>query len=84
MSYDNWDQEWHLTPQGWIRGSSTYFGRVDSEVPRPADAIETWEQHCDQASGWSREYKTNKQVWHNPDTSEADRDVLRAKFPKPF
>ena len=80
MAYDNLDQEYHLTPRGWITGSSKYVGKVDSEVLRLDDAVETWNQHCDQASGWSREYKTVELIWHDPAKSEAERN---AKFSKP-
>ncbi len=84
MSVDNWDQEHHLTPRGWISGSSRYYGRVDSEVPRPDDAVETWEEHCEQRSAWSSEDRSHRLIWHDPAVSQADRDALRARFPSPY
>lgn len=80
MSYDNWDQEYHLTANGWVVGSSKYYGRTDSDVPRPANALETWNRHCTQASGWSREIYSDTLEWYDPSVSEEDRKTLRAKF----
>jgi hypothetical protein len=42
MSADNWLQEYHLTPRGWIEGTSTTFGHTASRVERPSDVVETW------------------------------------------
>src|SRR5438132_373586 len=66
MSCDDWDQEYHLTPRGWKTGSSKHYGRVDHEAPRPPDAVETWEQHASQTSGWSREIRMQRLIWHDP------------------
>jgi hypothetical protein len=84
MSCDDWDQEYHLTPRGWMTGSSKHYGRVDQKAPRPPDAVETWEQHASQTSGWSREIRMQRLVWHNPAIREEDRKALRSKFQSPF
>jgi hypothetical protein len=74
-----------LTPHGWATGSFRFYGRVQGvPVQRPADAVETWEQHCEQSSAWSREDRTMKMVWHDPAVSQADRDALKARFSEPF
>src|SRR2546428_8923843 len=84
MSCDDWDQEYHLTPRGWKTGSSKHSGRVDHEAPRPWDAVETWEQHASQASGWSREIRMQRLIWQDPAIREEDRKALRSKFQSPF
>lgn len=35
MSADDWLQEYHLTPHGWIEGTSTSFGHRGKNVERP-------------------------------------------------
>jgi hypothetical protein len=85
MSYDSWDQEYHLTPKGWVDGTYKYYGEAQGgEVARPSDAVETWNEHGSQASGWSSEYRTHSMIWHEPAMTEADRKALRSKFPSPF
>src|SRR5438132_373587 len=75
---------YHLTPRGWKTGSSKHYGRVDHEAPRPPDAVETWEQHASQTSGWSREIRMQRLIWHDPAIREEDRKALRSKFQSPF
>src|SRR5207253_233607 len=62
MADDDWDQEYHLTPRGWMTGSAKHYGRVGHEAPRPPDAVETWEQHTSEASGWSREIRMQRLI----------------------
>ena len=53
MSFDDWTSEHHLTPNGWVKGTYKYYGKVQDEaVARPPGTIETWEEHCHQTSGW--------------------------------
>lgn len=53
MAYDRWSREYHLTPHGWLRGTYTFFGKVQgAPVARPEDAGETWTEECEQASGF--------------------------------
>jgi hypothetical protein len=85
MSVDNWTREHHLTPAGWTRGTYKFYGKVQGdELPRPSDAIETWEDHCTQASQWSREDHDYREIWHNPQASKQERDAMHKKFPSPW
>ena len=85
MSYDDWRQEYHLTPRGWVKGTYRYYDKVQGDpVPRPTEAVETWEEHCTQASGWSHEDYAYREIWHDPDWSLKDRSALHGKSPPPW
>jgi hypothetical protein len=83
MSVDDWSQEHHLTPSGWVKGTYKYYGK-GTAIPRPADAVETWEEHCTQSSAFSREHYTHAKLWSDPNISETERRALVDKFPPPF
>lgn len=84
MAFDRWTVEYHLTPNGWVKGTKTYFDTTDGEIPRPADAIETWKQEGYQRSGWGAEEITHRCIWHAPSMSEDERKRLRSQFQSPF
>ena len=63
--FDNYSTEHHLTPDGWVYGTSRYFGNVQGEeVERLQNAVETWEHRVTQASGWSREDHRTRRLWY--------------------
>jgi hypothetical protein len=82
MSADDLRIEFHLTPQGWSEGTQLFFGHGERK-PRPADAVETWEEHQTQSSGFSPTYCSHRLVWDDG-SPQASRDALRAKFRSPF
>lgn len=85
MAADDWSQEHHLTPSGWVKGTYKFFRKVDGpEVPRPHDAVATYEERCRQSSIYSPESYTTTLLWADPDVSSADRIALRRKFRSPF
>jgi hypothetical protein len=60
MSADNWRQEYHLTPNGWIKRTDRSYGHVQGDpVERPIEAVETWEEHITQSSIYSERSPTN-------------------------
>lgn len=83
MSVDDWSQEHHLTPHGWVNGTYKYY-REGTTIPRPPEAVETWLEHCTQRSQWSREHYTHTKLWRDKDLSEEKRQELLKKFPPPF
>lgn len=56
MSLDHLETEYHLTPNGWIQGTSLFYGKGET-VPPPPDRVLTLVELIEQASGWSREEK---------------------------
>lgn len=77
-------QELHLTPRGWVSGTSKDQGEVRGKVvDRPADAIETWMEEmviaypqCADVYAWTL-------IWFDPSVSVAERREVRQRFPKP-
>lgn len=85
MSADDWSDEYHLTPNGWVKGTSKYFRKVQGEdVPRPPSAVETWEEHCNQRSMWSGDDYSYELLWRDTNVPEAEGVALRERFPSPF
>jgi hypothetical protein len=82
MAADDLKTEYHLTPDGWVTGTSKFFGNIDAagEIPRAENAVETWEKHIYQRSQWSSEEVTSAMIWHDPSVPELERDALRATF----
>jgi len=85
MSADNWRQEYHLTPNGWIKGTDRSYGHVQGDpVERPIDAVETWEEHITQSSIYSETFSHKKLLWTSPAHSQEVRDAIKAGFREPF
>lgn len=83
MAYDRTEDEYHLTPYGWKRGTSKVFGR-GNEDPRPEGTLETWTRYTEQASGWSKEHVSWGLTWYDESVSEEERRKFRRGFPKPY
>jgi hypothetical protein len=75
MAYDSDEGHFHLTREGWKR--------VDDD-PFPEGSIKTWAYSMAQASGWSREFRSFKCVWADPDVSRSERDRLRQELGWPY
>ena len=83
MAVDNLETEWHLTPDGWVAGTSRFFGKPDKdgEIVPPGNRVETWLSRTYQRSEWSSEERTWRLIWFDPAVSEGERDALRGKHP---
>ncbi|MGH7514771.1 MAG: hypothetical protein ACREOQ_17840 [Gemmatimonadales bacterium] len=82
MAVDRWTLEYHLTPKGWVVGTSTFFDKVeDPAVPRPSDAVETWIEKHYQKSAFSKEEVSFNRTWVAPDASPETISKLHAHFP---
>ncbi len=55
MAWDSYDDEYHLTPSGWILA----YGR-------PFDALESWTLSVRQPYGWARATRSWTQKWVKP------------------
>lgn len=60
--------EWHLTPNGWIRGTVKTDFTIDV-VERPNDAIATWRYSEEIAYADCPDCKTNE-IWRSNITNE--------------
>lgn len=84
MAYDETEEEFHLTRDGWITGTNKFFGKIQgNKVARPEGTIETWTRYMEQASGWSKEHIKWSLGWHDSTVSEEERKELRKKYQKP-
>jgi hypothetical protein len=79
MSKDIVHFEWHLTPRGWVRGDWSANEFLESNVPPPADRVETRMttettydvQFAKAQREWTR-------TWASSQHSEHERTALRA------
>jgi hypothetical protein len=84
MSKDIVHVEWHLTPRGWVRGDWSANEPLESDVPPPADRVETWVttettydmQFAKAQTEWSL-------TWVSSQHREVERSALRASVRVP-
>ncbi len=72
---DIFEQVFHLTLDGWVRGESS---------GSPAGVIETWKERLSQASMHAPTYSTKTLLWADPAYTEDDRKTIRLRFQEPF
>ena len=77
MSQSNEWTDWHLTPEGWVRGSTRRDGPGVDEKPTPSDRVMTcrWAEEKESFGPMSRDLETE---WKSDD--EAAVQVLIDKF----
>lgn len=83
MAVDDLKTEYHLTPNGWVTGTSYFFGKTKKEMPRPSDAILTMVDHTYQSSRWSAEENSWTERWRAAGVTDEQIAELQRKFPKP-
>lgn len=81
MAVDKLETEYHLTPNGWVKGTSRFFRKAEKEVPPPADRLLTMVELIEQSSRWSRDETSWREEWRSPHVSDSELEKLRKKFP---
>lgn len=84
LATDHVRVEWHLTPRGWVRGDWSINKPLGGEFQPPDDRVETWvrtETSLD--ADFSRTQDQWSLTWTSPESSEADRTVMRATVRHP-
>lgn len=76
MAVDRYTIEYHLTDNGWVSGSTTFFGKEDHHVDRPANAHATWIEETVQGNRYDRESSHSSRTWVNPNSTQEKIDAL--------
>ena len=80
---DDFEIEYHLTPNGWRRGSEWFFGRIQADNSVPTDRVLTLKKRAYQRTGDVEREISWSTVWRNPDVSEAELVRLQTTFRMP-
>ena len=84
MSPDKPSQEFHLTPEGWVSGTSWNSETIEGKtVDRPADAIETWLEEMVQSHLFCSDIYSWTLIWFDPSITDSERRKVRKQFLKP-
>ena len=83
MSVDHTEDEYHLTPHGWVHGTYKFYGHADKIIDPPEDRVETWVRDMKQSHPFAKELITWECIWKSPDYSDDDKKKLWARYPRP-
>lgn len=72
MTWDSYDEKYHLTRSGWVLG-----------YDRPADAVESGTLSVRQPSAWAPATRSWTQTWLKPGINPDMRAALHRRFPRP-
>lgn len=85
MAVDDSKTEYHLTPNGWVIGTSYFLGKAQGPmVEPPQDRVLTVVGQIYQGSRWSPESRSLSEQWRSPNVSRDVLAELQRKFPCPF
>lgn len=82
MAADDLENDYHLTPNGWVPGDSRFFGKTTNSKPVPADRVLTLTKRIYQRSPYSPEETSVSETWRDDARVELITE-LRRKFPPP-
>jgi len=80
MAYEEWEQEHHLTPAGWIPGSFFFRGTLAKKVPTPINRVLTLVRESSNMSESSGLKTTWRHDWKSSDLPQDAIDRLLAEF----
>jgi hypothetical protein len=83
VSQDHTTTEYHLTPNGWTKGSFSVYGEKTAVVPPPANRVETCIEEVEDTSGWAPPIVSWKTIWESEEVPPEARNELKQKFPRP-
>jgi len=79
-----YEQDHHLTPNGWVSGNRCYVGQ--GEEPKeevPSDRVETWTEHTEQAAPLRQKHTSWRLTWKSEFVRDERRGALRDHFLRP-
>jgi hypothetical protein len=80
MVFVDWEQEYHLTSEGWFLGSSYVLGEVAAEVELPDDRVLTMVEQSRVVAGPSGEESIWRYDWQSPEINPDALHRLLAVF----
>ena len=83
MLKDRTETEYHLTPQGWLKGSFWVCGAKIEDVSAPDIRVESWVEEIDSPSGGALPNVTWRRIWESDSITHHARVELRQRFPLP-
>jgi hypothetical protein len=83
MSKGHTETEYHLTPQGWLKGSSWVYGAKTEDVPAPSVRVESWIEEIDDPSGGAAPKVSWRRIWESDSATQHAKVELRHRFPLP-
>lgn len=78
MSVDDYEDEYHLTPHGWVEGDSYYYGKAQKNIAPPKDRVLTIVDRSVQSSRFAPSVSEWVEKWRSSDKSKVEE--LIAKF----
>jgi hypothetical protein len=83
MAKDRTETEYHLTPQGWLKGSFWVGGSKIEDVSAPDVRVESWVEEIDSTSGGALPNVSWRRIWESDSITHHARIELRQRFPLP-
>ncbi|MBW4689905.1 hypothetical protein [Nostoc sp. MG11] len=84
MIFENLLIEFYLTPNGWVRGKTRSFQKVQvPEVIQPPNTVETFELHIYRSSLFFQQLRHWRRIWKSEKILEHELTKLHHSFPKP-
>ena len=80
MAYDEWEQEYHLTDGGWLRGSFYFRGTLARKIPTPGDRVLTLMRESSRSQDALGLQTTWRQNWTSVDYTQEQICSLMEKF----
>jgi hypothetical protein len=80
MAYDEWEHEYHLTPNGWVTGSFYFRGTLAKKVSVPIDRVLTMVQENFNSSSSAGLQTSWEQNWQSSGCSQEKIGLLLVKF----
>lgn len=81
--WDSYDIDYHLTPNGWVTGTKSSFGKARTMIPRPADCVLTLRLSVRQTYASSRGEESWSEIWKSPSATKDYVSKLQKTFPRP-
>jgi hypothetical protein len=80
MSADRYEQEYHLTPDGWMAGTYYFYGKAKKRIKAPSNRVLTLIKQVEQSCGFSSEEISWREEWCSNEIDLKHLNRLRKIF----